>query len=106
MITILIREVLDTVEPKWRVEVISALAGEPLRYTELQRALSNASDETVHSSTINKVLGILQDKGVIEHAAPGDKRSPYQLTADGQALKDLLDYVGDWGQRHGHMFGL
>jgi DNA-binding HxlR family transcriptional regulator len=104
--TYVIRAVLGLVRQRWSVEILTALADGPLRYTDLQHTITITCCEKVHGNTLTSTLQRLQDKGLVNRPAVDDDGAAYRLTSDGQQLVQLLAEIARWGQRHSATLGL
>jgi DNA-binding HxlR family transcriptional regulator len=91
-----IARALDVVGERWALLVVRELLFGPLRFTDLRRALPNAS-----SNLIADRLHELKDRGVLSRRRlpPPAGSSVYELTDWGHALEPIVLALGDWGAR-------
>ena len=99
-----IHRVLRLVQPKLTVEVVTALAEGPQRYTDLVRIITVATGETVHPRTLIETLRKLQEHTIIDHSTIGSDGAVYRLTSKGWELVALLNKIELWGQDHSDSF--
>lgn len=89
---------LAVIGGQWKVMVLHYLMDGPLRFGELQRALSGIS-----ARTLAKQLRELESAGVI-HREVHQQIPPkveYWLTPSGKKLKPVLMAMHRWGEAHG-----
>jgi DNA-binding HxlR family transcriptional regulator len=91
-----IARALDVVGERWALLVVRELLLGALRFSDLRRALPNAS-----SNLIADRLHELEDRGVIDRRQlpPPAGSWVYELTDWGQALEPIVLGLGDWGAR-------
>ena len=89
-----IARALDVVGARWALLVVRELLFGPLRFTDLRRALPNAS-----TNMLADRLRELGDAGVItqRQLAPPAAATVYELTKLGRGLEPILDALGEWG---------
>ena len=95
-----IRGVLDVIRLKWSVEILVALGEGPQRYTDLQVTITVTSGQPVYNRTLTDSLRLLEANGLVEHSPAHVDASAYQLTEAGRELRELLDDLRGWGERH------
>jgi DNA-binding HxlR family transcriptional regulator len=91
-----IARALDVVGERWALLVVRELLLGPLRFSDLRRALPNAS-----SNLIADRLRELEDRGVVARRTlprPAGS-SVYELTEWGQRLEPIVLALGNWGIR-------
>lgn len=94
---------LDLIANKWAVPIILTLAraanaGQPLRFSELSRAIP-----LITQKELTKQLRALEAAGLVGrhvHAAVPPKVE-YWLTDLGQSLRPVLDELGKWAAKNG-----
>jgi DNA-binding HxlR family transcriptional regulator len=95
------RDYFEVCTHRWTVEILTALRGQPHRYTGLLHAISPPPS----TKSLNEALRRLQDCGLVAHPIRGDG-AVYELTAAGRALMPLLvgflDDLRRWTEEH-HM---
>jgi DNA-binding HxlR family transcriptional regulator len=85
---------LNLLGGKWKVVILSWLKEQPLRYAELRQRIPGLSDKV-----LTERLADLQRQGWIERGrdSHGTGQSRYQLTANGQTLRPVLQQLYEWG---------
>lgn len=79
------RDYFEVCTHRWTVEILTALHGQPRRYTGVLHAISPPPS----TKSLNEALRRLQDCGLVAHPIRGDG-AVYELTPAGQALMPLL----------------
>jgi DNA-binding HxlR family transcriptional regulator len=89
-----IARALDVLGERWALLVVRELLLGPQRFTDLRRALANAS-----SNLVADRLRELRGKGVIRRRklAPPAGSWVYELTAWGRQLEPVILALGEWG---------
>ena len=89
-----IARALDVVGERWALLVVRELLFGPQRFTDLRRALVNAS-----SNLVADRLRELEERGVVRHRklAPPAGSSVYELTEWGRDLEPIVLALGTWG---------
>lgn len=89
-----IARALDVVGERWALLVVRELLLGPLRFSDLRRALPNAS-----SNMVADRLHELEDRGVLvrRKMPPPASAWVYELTEWGRALEPILLALGRWG---------
>jgi DNA-binding HxlR family transcriptional regulator len=84
---------LDLLSGKWRPMIIFWLMDGPLRFNELQRRLGGITHRT-----LSKTLKEMEAAGLVTRKDYGEipPRVDYALTADGAALKPVLEAMEAW----------
>jgi DNA-binding HxlR family transcriptional regulator len=82
---------LAVIGDEWTLLTVRELFRRPSGYAEVKRALD------ISDHTLSRRLDRLFKDGIIEWADDGP-RSPYRLTAAGQALGPVLIELGLWGR--------
>jgi DNA-binding HxlR family transcriptional regulator len=87
---------LDLLSGKWRPMIIFWLMDGPLRFNELQRRLGGITHRT-----LSKTLKEMEAGGLITRNDYGEIPPPvdYALTADGAALKPVLEAMEVWARK-------
>lgn len=97
---ILIGKVLDLIANKWAVPIILALAraGEPMRFTELSRAIA-----TITQKELTKQLRELESVGLVGRRVHPvvPPKVEYWLTKEGYSLQPVLDTLASWAAENG-----
>lgn len=83
---------------KWTPLLIHALAMEPLRFCELQKATRN-----INPRTLSARLSWLEQNDIItkEPSATAPPYFEYILTPKGSDLVPVLTSMASWGEKHG-----
>lgn len=92
-----LKDVLERVGDKWSILVVAALAREPHRFRELQRAV-----EGISQRMLTLTLQRLERDGFITRTVL-DTRPPrveYALTGLGQSLTVPLRALANWAEEH------
>ena len=89
-----IARALDVVGERWALLVVRELLFGPQRFTDLRRAVVNAS-----SNLVADRLRELEERGVVRHRklAPPAGSSVYELTEWGRDLEPIVLALGTWG---------
>ncbi len=92
-----IRDVLDRVGDKWSVLIVKSLEPGPLRFGMLRRVVGDISQRM-----LTETLRNLQRDGMVTRTVyPTTPPSvEYALTPLGNSLRQALDVLADWSQRH------
>ena len=91
------RQALDRIADKWTALVIRSLAGGTLRYSDLERRVGGISQKM-----LTQTLRSLERDGLVERKVYPvvPPRVEYSLTRLGQSLREPLDAVCRWAERH------
>ena len=91
-----IARALDVVGERWALLIVRELLLSPQRFSELRRALANAS-----TNIVSDRLRELEGRDVIRRRklAPPAGSWVYELTPWGRQLEPVLIALGDWGTR-------
>ncbi|MEV4344554.1 winged helix-turn-helix transcriptional regulator [Actinoplanes sp. NPDC049596] len=95
-----IKSVVNIIKLRWSVDILRALAKEPLRYTDLQLVITVSTGRTVYNRSFTEALRRLEDGRLIEHHIGPEGTAFYGLTQVGAELISLLDGLERWGARH------
>ena len=91
------RQVLDRISDKWVTLVLVALAGGPLRYSDLCRVIAGVSQKM-----LTQTLRTLERDGIVDRtvtlAVP--IRVDYALTPLGRSLLPLVAEIKAWAETH------
>ncbi|WP_033221468.1 winged helix-turn-helix transcriptional regulator [Kitasatospora phosalacinea] len=91
------RELLDRISDKWVSLVLNALAGGPLRYSEVSRTVAGVSQKM-----LTRTLRSLERDGLVARtvtpAVP--VRVDYALTGLGRSLLPVVAAAKDWAETH------
>ncbi len=91
---------LSVMGGRWTALIIDRLVKQPLRYSELKRAIPPASERV-----LTLQLKELEQDGVISRTAIVDtppKIIEYQLTDKGHSLVGVLTQLYEWGKNNRH----
>jgi DNA-binding HxlR family transcriptional regulator len=91
------RIVLDRVGDKWTVLVVSALAEETLRFSELRARVGGVAPKV-----LTQTLRALERDGILTRKiyAEVPPRVEYSLTRLGRSLAAPIDAIQDWAETH------
>lgn len=96
-VKILAREVLTQIGDKWTSQVISSLAGGPLRFGVLQTDVPGISHRM-----LTRTLRSLERDGLVSRTSYPEvpPRVEYELTALGETLIEPIAGILEWVGRH------
>jgi DNA-binding HxlR family transcriptional regulator len=88
-----VTEVLARVGDKWSMQVVMNLAGGPMRFNALLRAIAGISQRMLTRTLRNLERDGLVSRTVTPSVPP---RVDYALTALGVSLREPVNALGDW----------
>ena len=91
------RQVLARISDKWVTLILVALAGGPLRYSDLGRVITGVSQKM-----LTQTLRALERDGLVARAVTASVpvRVDYQLTPLGDSLMPAVHAVKAWAEEH------
>jgi DNA-binding HxlR family transcriptional regulator len=91
------RQVLARISDKWVTLILVALAGGPLRYSDLGRVITGVSQKM-----LTQTLRTLERDGLVSRAVTASVpvRVDYQLTPLGDSLMPAVNAVKAWAEEH------
>jgi DNA-binding HxlR family transcriptional regulator len=91
------RQVLARISDKWVTLILVALAGGPLRYSDLGRVITGVSQKM-----LTQTLRTLERDGLVSRAVTASVpvRVDYQLTPRGDRLMPAVNAVKAWAEEH------
>jgi DNA-binding HxlR family transcriptional regulator len=91
------RQLLDRVSDKWVTLILAALAGGPLRYSDLGRVIAGISQKM-----LTQTLRGLERDGLVARSVTAQVpvRVDYELTPLGASLRIAVDAVKVWAEIH------
>lgn len=91
------RQVLARISDKWVTLVLVALAGGPLRYSDLGRIIAGVSQKM-----LTQTLRTLERDGLVARTVTASvpARVDYQLTPLGESLMPAVNTVKTWAEEH------
>ena len=91
------RQVLDALSDKWVTLVLTALSGEPRRYSELSRTIAGVSQKM-----LTQTLRTLERDGLITRTITPSVpvRVDYELTSLGRTLLPVVRAIKNWSESH------
>jgi DNA-binding HxlR family transcriptional regulator len=91
------RIVLDRVGDKWTVLVVSALANDTLRFTELRARVGGVAPKV-----LTQTLRALERDGILKRTVYAEvpPRVEYSLTRLGRSLATPIDAIQNWAEVH------
>ncbi|MFE5207071.1 winged helix-turn-helix transcriptional regulator [Streptomyces sp. NPDC056600] len=92
-----VQEVLDRVSGKWSVGILVAAAQGPIRFTELERAVTGISRRMLTLTLRNLERDGLVTRTVFPTVPP---RVEYEITPVARELYETLLRLTDWAERH------
>jgi DNA-binding HxlR family transcriptional regulator len=91
-----IAQALETLAERWTLLVVRELLMGSTRFTELSQGVPLMS-----RTLLSQRLRTLQDTGIVERRE-GVSGPEYSLTEAGEALRPILEGIGQWGKRYSH----
>ena len=91
-----VRNVLDHIGDKWTILIVMALADEPRRFSQLQRAVPDISRRMLTETLRDLERDGLLSRQVFPTSPPSVE---YRLTALGTSMLDPLAYLVTWADR-------
>jgi DNA-binding HxlR family transcriptional regulator len=87
---------LEVLAKRWTLQLLFLLLQRPARFSELERAVPGLTNRVMADR-----LRELQDAGLVDRQVdPGPPiTSSYALTADGEALRPILEPLRSWADR-------
>ncbi|UPK72922.1 winged helix-turn-helix transcriptional regulator [Chitinophaga filiformis] len=88
---------LDLIGGRWKPAILWALLEGKLRYSELKKNIPDVSERILVLQ-----LRELEKDGLIKRLVYAEvpPRVEYELTNDGQSMKQMLQIISDWGNVH------
>jgi DNA-binding HxlR family transcriptional regulator len=88
---------LDLIGGRWKPAILWALLGGKLRYSELKKNIPDVSERILVLQ-----LRELEKDGLIKRLVYAEvpPRVEYELTNDGQSMRNMLQIISDWGTLH------
>lgn len=92
-----IHDVMDLLNGKWKIAIIACLCHEKMRYSELLRTI-----EGVSGRMLSRDLKELEMNHLIKRKVLDTKpiTVEYEITEYGATLKDLTNFIAEWGLKH------
>ena len=92
-----VREVLNRVGDKWSVQIVQLLAGGPMRFSELKRAIEGISQRMLTLTLRGLERDGLVSRTVFPTVPP---RVDYELTELGRTLQEPVMALACWAASH------
>ena len=91
------RQVLARISDKWVTLILVALAGGPLRYSDLRKIIAGVSQKM-----LTQTLRALERDGLVSRTVTAGVpvRVDYQLTPLGESLMPAVNAVKSWAEEH------
>jgi DNA-binding HxlR family transcriptional regulator len=91
------RQVLARISDKWVTLILVALAGGPLRYSDLRKIIAGVSQKM-----LTQTLRALERDGLVSRTVTArvPVRVDYQLTPLGESLMPAVNAVNSWAEQH------
>jgi DNA-binding HxlR family transcriptional regulator len=91
------RQVLARISDKWVTLILVALAGGPLRYSDLRKIIAGVSQKM-----LTQTLRALERDGLVSRTVTArvPVRVDYQLTPLGESLMPAVHAVKSWAEEH------
>lgn len=92
-----IKDVLETLEGRWKLLILFSLSENPKRFKEISRAINGITDKT-----LSKELKCLEENKLIirEVYRTFPPTVVYTITPHGLSLEKVLDELHVWGLLH------
>ncbi|MGW4345301.1 winged helix-turn-helix transcriptional regulator [Streptomyces sp. NPDC004690] len=90
-----VTEALAMITPRWNVRLLLALAGPPLRYSELSAQMPWLQDGQLHPK-----ITALCHAGLVQRTEHAARHVTYGNTERGVALLPVLPVIATWAERH------
>lgn len=89
---------LMLLQERWLLVVVQALMDGPLGFNELSREAACM----INNTTLSQRLDLLEQCGIVKRTVHSaiPPRTSYELTTSGRALKNVLDAVDKWADKH------
>lgn len=92
----LLADALELVGDRWSLQLVAALDGGPRRFNELQADLAGIAPNVLSARLRQfEAAGLVVGRPYSERPV----RLSYELTADGAALRDVVDALRSWERR-------
>lgn len=90
-------EAINVLQEKWTLHIIRNLLDNPKGFNELSRAVGGCNP-----ATLAQRVERLEQMGIISKTIHSTMppRTSYALTESGQALQEVVDAIGRWGNRY------
>jgi DNA-binding HxlR family transcriptional regulator len=93
-----VRTFLEILGGKWKFAIISLLYYEPMRYSEILKAIPLASEKMVLTSLRELESHKILERIFIQNSGP--QKVEYQLTEYGKSIRPVLQKIENWGNQH------
>ncbi|MFF0740565.1 winged helix-turn-helix transcriptional regulator [Streptomyces sp. NPDC004111] len=90
-----VTEALAMITPRWNARILLALAGRPLRYSEVAAKMPWLQPGQLHPK-----LRHLCESGLVERTEYSGRHVTYEHTARGTALLPVLPLISTWAEAH------
>lgn len=92
-----VRDALDVISGKWKLQVIISIAAGNCRFTEIERSIPGITPKV-----LNKELKDLEQHFLIKRQVLDTYpvMISYQLTAHAASLNPVIYMLRDWGKQH------
>lgn len=98
-----VRDTLDVINGKWKLQIIVSLNAGNKRFTEIERSIPKLT-----SKVLAKELKELEQNGLVERIVKDTYpvSIEYNPTAYTKTLQPVVESLKDWGENHRkHIFG-
>ncbi|MBK1442652.1 helix-turn-helix transcriptional regulator [Parapedobacter sp. ISTM3] len=92
-----VKDALEVLGGKWKLQVIIALSFGPKRFREIAREVTGITDKMLSKELKNLELNQLVKRTVYDAFPPVVE---YDLTTHGQSLHKLIGELKEWGDLH------
>lgn len=92
-----VRDALDILSGKWKLPIIIALMHGNYRFKEMERMITGITPKM-----LSKELRELEMNGLVNRTVYDTTpvTVEYELTDNGQSLKNVIKALGEWGDSH------
>ena len=98
-----VRDALDVLSGKWRLQIVFALTFRNMRFKELQRHIVGITAKMLSKDLKELELNQLVKRTVYDTIPVTVE---YSLTTLGKTLKKIITELESWGRKHRHKFTL
>ena len=91
-----VKGALDVLNGKWTIMVLRDLLSGPKRFGELRKSLGGLNPNTLTSRLRHLEKNKILSNKIYPQIPP---KVEYKLTSKGLALQDVIQALGDWGER-------
>jgi DNA-binding HxlR family transcriptional regulator len=90
-----VRDALDVISGKWRLQIIISVSSGNKRFTEIERSIPKMT-----SKVLAKELKDMEEHQLIKRAFNHEETVEYTLHPYAKTLRKAVDALRDWGVNH------